>query len=410
MRDWNEYRRLQDESEPVQRAQEQLDQLELRRQAAWTGVREPLERAGGGPAEPTHLETVAAGIRHRIALRQSLDELEQSWSWVDEEKRNDEAAVAGLEERAVGILGQAGLARDPSRPWADHVSELAGRTKSHARLALLTGELIPQAARRLAPATEVADLEAQLAALEAEGAGGLPADVAPRPLLELDREVRHQREVVELVQRKRNDLRQQVDDVVRRAAVREPELQAEQARIEQALERARRFKRSVELAVVTIQEVATETHKRWAGFLTGRVGQLLAAMGSQLEQVRFGDDLDFSLGLPGGQRASRGKALLQLSAGARDQLHLAVRLGLSEFLSKPGDPLPLLCDDVFANSDDERARAGMRLLIEQLARDHQVIVLTCHRHRHEHLAALDPDVWAAGVQWLELRSAETRTA
>lgn len=409
MRDWNEYRRLQDESEPVQRAQEQLDQLELRRQAVWTEVRERLERAGGGPAEPAHLETVAAGIRHRLALRQSLEELESSWSWVGEEKRSEEAAVAALEERAVGILGQVGLTRDPARPWTDHLGELAGRTKSHARLALLTGELIPQAARRLAPGTEVADLEAQLAALEAEGAVLAPADAAPRPLLELDREVRHQREVVELVQRKRNDLRQQVDEVVRRAAAREPELLAEQARIEQALERARRFKRSVELAVVTIQEVATETHKRWADFLTRRVGELLGAMGSQLEQVRFGDDLDFSLGLPGGQRVSRGKALLQLSAGARDQLHLAVRLGLSEFLSKPGDPLPLLCDDVFANSDDERARAGMRLLVEQLARDHQVIVMTCHRHRHEHLAGLDPDVWAAGVQWLELRSAESRT-
>jgi DNA repair exonuclease SbcCD ATPase subunit len=409
MRDWNEYQHLQDESDPVQRAQEQLDQLELRRHAVLGEVRERLERAGGGPPDPVHLETVAAGIRHRVTLRQSLDELEQSWSWVDEEKRLDEATVAGLRERAVRILELAGLAYDPARSWADHVRELADRAKSRTRLVLLTDELIPQAAQRLAPAAEVADLEAQLAAQEAEAA--VPADAgpaAPRPLLELDREVRHQREVIELVQRKRGDLRQQVDEVVRRAAAREPELLAEQARIEQALERARRFKRSVELAVVTIQEVALETHRRWADFLNRRVGELLAAMGAQVEQVRFGEDLDFSLRLPGGQQAARGKALLQLSAGARDQLHLAVRLGLSEFLSKPGNPLPLLCDDVFANSDDERARAGMRLLIEQLARDHQVIVMTCHRHRHEYLAGLDPDVWAAGVQWLELRTAESR--
>jgi len=415
MRDWNEYRRLQDESDPVERAQQQLSQLESRRDAVLDEVRGRLERAGGGPLEPAHLETVAAGIRHRAALRQSLDELEQSWSWVDEEKRLDEATVATLEERAAGILGQAGLVRDPARPWADHVGELAERAKSRTRLALLTDALIPQAARRLAPEAEVADLEAQLAALEAEAAAaGVPlpgpgedAGAAPRPLLELDREVRRQREVIELVQHRRGDLRQQVDEVVRRAAAREPELLAEQARIELALERARRFKRGVELAVTTISEVALETHKRWADFLNRRVGELLGAMGAQLEQVRFGDDLDFSLGLPGGQRVGRGKALLQLSAGARDQLHLAVRLGLSEFLSKPGDPLPLLCDDVFANSDDERARAGMRLLIEQLAREHQVIVMTCHRHRHEHLAGRDPDVWAAGVQWLELRSADS---
>ncbi len=409
MRDWNEYRRLQDESAPVERAQEQLGQLAARRDAVLEDVRGWLERAGGGPPEPAYLETVAAGIRHRLVLRRSLEELEQSWSWVDEEKRRDEAAVAALEERAAGILAQAGLTRDPARPWADQVRELAERTRARARLTLLTDELIPQAERRLPPAAEVADLEAQLAALAAE-TGTAPAErpvpAMPRPLLELDREVRHQRELIELVQRKRGDLRQQVDEVVRRAAAQEPELLAEQERIERALERARRFKRSIELAVVTIQEVALETHKRWADFLTRRVGELLSAMGSQLEQVRFGDDLDFSIGLPGGQRVARGKALLQLSAGARDQLHLAVRLGLSEFLSKPGDTLPLLCDDVFANSDDERARAGMRTLIEQLGRDHQVIVMTCHRHRHEHLASLDPDVWAAGVQWLEVHSAE----
>jgi uncharacterized protein YhaN len=124
--------------------------------------------------------------------------------------------------------------------------------------------------------------------------------------------------------------------------------------------------------------------------------------------VRFGEDLDFSLRLRDGQQLARGKALLQLSTGARDQLHLAVRLAISEFLSKPGNPLPLLLDDVFANSDDERARAGMRVLAETLAREHQVIMMTCHRHRHEHLASLDPDVWAAGVQWLELKAAASR--
>jgi uncharacterized protein YhaN len=130
-------------------------------------------------------------------------------------------------------------------------------------------------------------------------------------------------------------------------------------------------------------------------------------MGAQVDQVRFGEDLDFSLRLRDGQQSARGKALAQLSVGARDQLHLAVRLAISEFLSKPGNPLPLLLDDVFANSDDERARAGMRMLAGSLALDHQVIVVTCHRQRHEHLASQDPDVWAAGVQWLELRSAGT---
>jgi len=408
MRDWNEYQRMQDESNPVQRAQEQLVALEARRLEVMTEVRERLERAGGGPPEPANLESVAAGIRHMVAVRQSLADLEKSWSWVDEEKRLEEASVAGLHERAVGLLQLAGLSYDPALPWSEHVKELAERSRLRTRLGLLVEELIPQAEQRLGPEAEVTELEAQLAALEAEARGPVQPGVPSRPPLELDREVQSQREIIERVQGKRADLRQQVDEVVRRATLREPELLAEQLRIEQALERARRFKRTVELAATTIQEVALETHRRWADFLNRRVGELLAAMGAQVDQVRFGEDLDFSLRLHDGQQVARGKAMLQLSTGARDQLHLAVRLAISEFLSKPGNPLPLLLDDVFANSDDERARAGMRVLAETLARDHQVIVMTCHRHRHERLASLDPDVWAAGVQWLELKAAASR--
>ena len=412
MREWNEYQHVQEESNSVQHAQEQADAFEARRHAVLAEVRERLDRAGGGPPDPAHLDRVAAGIRHMVAVRQSLAELERSWSWVDEEKRLDEATVAGLHERAVRILQLAGLSHDPGLPWSEHVRELAERGRLRARLALLTEELIPLAAQRLAPEAEVTELESQLAALEAEAGGPLTPEAfgTPRPPLELDREVRSQREIIELVQRKRGDLRQQVDEVVRRATLREPELLAEQARIEQALERARRFKRAVELAAVTIQEVALETHRRWADFLNRRVGELLAAMGAQVDQVRFGEDLDFSLRLAEGQQLARGRALLQLSSGARDQLHLAVRLAISEFLSKPDNRLPLLLDDVFANSDDERARAGMRVLVGTLARDHQVIVMTCHRHRHEHLASLDPDIWAAGVQWLELKAAASRPA
>jgi hypothetical protein len=415
MRDWNEYGRIEVESDPVQRVQEQVDAVEARRRAVLAEVRERLDRAGGGPPDPAHLDSVAAGIRHRVALQQSLGELERSWSWVDDEKRLDEATVAGLHERAVRILQLAGLAHDPGLPWSEHVKELAERTRQRARLVLLNEELIPQAAQRMASEALITELEAQVAALEAEagvapGTLALPPAEPPRPALELDRELRHQREIIELVQRKRGDVRQSVEEVVRRAAAREPELLAEQERIEQALERARRFKRAVELAAVTIQQVALETHRRWADFLNRRVGELLATLGAQVGHVRFGEDLDFSVRLPDGQQLARGKALLQLSTGARDQLHLAVRLAISEFLSKPGNPLPLLFDDVFANCDDERARAGMRLLAEGYAREHQIIVMTCHRHRHEHLASLDPDVWAAGVQWLELKAAASRTS
>src|SRR5206468_7205852 len=154
----------------------------------------------------------------------------------------------------------------------------------------------------------------------------------------------------------------------------------------------------------TIERVARETHRRWAEFLNHRVADLLKDMGSSITRVRFGEDLDFAVELTGGQRAARGKAIHQLSSGARDQLHLAVRLAINEYLSRGGESLPLLIDDCFATSDDDRTRHGMKLLVETFARQHQIVLVTCHRARHETLAGLDPTLYAERIHWLELRA------
>src|SRR5262249_38108022 len=184
-------------------------------------------------------------------------------------------------------------------------------------------------------------------------------------------------------------------------------------RAQVALERARRFKRAVELARETIQSVAEETHRRWADHLNSRVASLLEGLGMGIEQVRFGEDLDFSVTVPGGQQLVRGRAIQQLSAGARDQLHLAVRLAVSEYLSRGRERLPLLIDDAFATSDDARARLGMKLLIEHFSREHQIVLVSCHRRRLEAFTT-DETLLLERLQWLELNSAkapaDTKTA
>jgi DNA repair exonuclease SbcCD ATPase subunit len=129
-------------------------------------------------------------------------------------------------------------------------------------------------------------------------------------------------------------------------------------------------------------------------------------MGTQIEQLRFGDDLDFSVKFTGGQQVARGRALLQLSSGARDQLHLAVRLAISEYLSRGSANLPLLIDDAFASSDDERARVGMRLLLQHLSKRHQIVFVTCHRQRYLGFAEQEGELYAERVRWLDTRAAE----
>ena len=175
--------------------------------------------------------------------------------------------------------------------------------------------------------------------------------------------------------------------------------------MERALAHARRFKQAAELARDTIQKVALDTHRRWAEHLNQRVAELLKAVGTRVVELRFGEDLDFNVRFWNGQPVARGRAVQQLSSGARDQLHLAVRLAVAEYLSRGPQPLPFLVDDAFSTSDDDRARAGMKLLIEHFSRRHQILMVTCHRKRFESLAALDPDLYRERVQLLELRNA-----
>jgi len=83
---------------------------------------------------------------------------------------------------------------------------------------------------------------------------------------------------------------------------------------------------------------------------------------------------------------------------------------VSEYLSRGAEPLPLLLDDVFATSDDDRLLSGMRALVEGFAAGHQLIVFTCHRSRHQELMRSDPELFRERVRWLDVRAASVAAA
>jgi chromosome segregation protein len=389
-----------DESTPVMRAQQQMETLRGQREQAVAEVKKLLERFGGGPPEPSNLEQIARSIRRHVDVRKQMSELDKSWGWIDEEKRVAEASAKGLKERATRLIEQAGLKHEPEKPWSAYVQQLGEMTGGVRRHETLKTELIPAAEKRMMPDTEEKALRAEIERLTAEGPA-TPVGI-PRAAGEIDTESRETREKLDTLQKQREELRLDVDRVSRTYHQKHPELSSEMDRVVAALERARRFQQSVEVAKETIAAVAVETHRRWADWMNSRVSELLRTVGTKLDGLRFGEDLDFSVKFDNGQQATRGRALSQLSAGARDQLHLAVRLAVSEYLSRGNSALPLLVDDAFATSDDTRARAGMKLLIEHFSKQHQVIVVTCHRQRHESFAEKDKALWADRVQVLDV--------
>lgn len=71
--------------------------------------------------------------------------------------------------------------------------------------------------------------------------------------------------------------------------------------------------------------------------------------------------------------------LTALSEGTADQLYLALRLAALQVQRQPDRMMPLVLDDVFMTSDDERAAHMLRALA-QFAAQGQVLVFTHHPH------------------------------
>jgi DNA repair exonuclease SbcCD ATPase subunit len=181
-----------------------------------------------------------------------------------------------------------------------------------------------------------------------------------------------------------------------RSAARVCELLADREVKLAALARARSFKAAVELARDRFQTVARETHAKWSEHVDGRVDELLSRFGLPHAGFRLSDRLEPSLALDGERHA--GLRLEQsLSTGARDQVTLALRLAICEFLARGGAKLPLLLDDPLAHADDARSARLLRVLAEAAQTGHQVILLTCHRATIDALQAEDPEWFAARV-------------
>ncbi|MEC7640758.1 MAG: AAA family ATPase [Nitrospinota bacterium] len=81
------------------------------------------------------------------------------------------------------------------------------------------------------------------------------------------------------------------------------------------------------------------------------------------------------------------KGVVEMSRGTREQLYLAMRLGLIEEYEKRAEPLPVIMDDVPVNFDDYRGLSVMKIL-KDFAKTRQVIVLSCHNQSLENYKRL----------------------
>ena len=146
---------------------------------------------------------------------------------------------------------------------------------------------------------------------------------------------------------------------------------------------------AIALAMDVLQEANTTLQNRFSPELGRRSAEIFR----ELTAGRYsGVVLDRSFHLsaePAGDPVYRDAQLL--SAGASDQLYLAVRMAVCEMVLPAEKQVPIILDDALASFDDARCAAALRWL-QNAAKQRQVLLFTCH-HREAALLADAPGVW-----------------
>ena len=132
---------------------------------------------------------------------------------------------------------------------------------------------------------------------------------------------------------------------------------------------------ALELAIGTLRQANEELSLRFAPELSRAAGEIFCGLtGQRYDRVLFDRELSARVRLSG-ESVDRGADFL--SAGTLDQLYLSLRLAVCRLALPEGSSCPLILDDALVNFDDERMERAVRVLT-QIARERQVILLTCH--------------------------------
>ncbi|EAT16275.1 AAA family ATPase [Desulfuromonas acetoxidans] len=140
-------------------------------------------------------------------------------------------------------------------------------------------------------------------------------------------------------------------------------------------------KQVLHCAIDVLQQSLEEFHSSSLQCFEKRIAKYLRKA-TQNKYSAIAIEQDFSARLK--SRNGQWVALEQLSRGTMDAVCLAIRLGLSHFLT-PGKTLPFFLDDALINLDGERLQESVTVL-ERLSADHQIILFS-HDERLHKIAA-----------------------
>ncbi len=162
-------------------------------------------------------------------------------------------------------------------------------------------------------------------------------------------------------------------------------LETSLAEKERKLKQLETENQAVELAIQLLQEATTEARSRLAPQVKDKVIKIFQwVTRKRYRDVRVEMDNDQLVFQVMDDHYDRYRDVHYLSTGTRDQLYLALRIALGEYLTKC-ETFPVFLDDPFVNFDEERLTKTIEIL-RVLSREHQIIWLTKDFHMVDAIA------------------------
>ena len=351
---------------------------------------EPVEGPECDPADL--LDRTQEALAKYLADRDRLQAVGRELASVSREI-DDQRARIDEENGTIGsILGDAEIEQGLSLEEGLMRFDDAG--KRHARYRQIRDTLMPALEKRMLHEVALDRLKSEEAVLrqaqdatlqQAQGDGGRPP--ARRWSLQIEAERGAARRELEETVRQIRELERGVGLKVEAYRREYPALEEEAGRLRQELRRASRYGTAIERATGVLREVAEGSRRRWAAALNERASAILPHLNPDYDTLRFDDSLDFTVRrVPDIRIIDKHSIDSRLSTGAKDQIYLAVRLACCAELSVGGESIPIILDDPLISFDDDRFATSLMYIVESLPRQNQVIILTCHRDRHERVA------------------------
>ncbi len=378
-----------------------------------THLRNFLIRAGRSDAEPIRdaIEHLHRDLGRWFDLRRELAQLGEDLDRKRAALENAQEDEERKRESLLALLRKAGMLDPADRPPSlEELEEACARfregvTQYHRWQSMKQDlEHVEQSLRSLRDPHQLArereSTRERLAQYEAEDAtlASLSPERSPKDYAaESDRWSDRER----ALQKRLGQLRTEVAGTLERLEERRSELLEREHELSHHLERVRSFQEAVTCAREVLERIAREVRRRWSEDLTNESRILLKHLDTEYAALRFDHGLQLHIEEKGGTILQPNHIRSRLSFGTREQISLIARIVISRYLSR-GRRLPLILDEPFAHSDDERFARLMRFLLGALLHEHQIIIVSCHRQRHKWLSDRDPDLFATRVFWCEL--------